>query len=273
MAGRGCQERAEAVATAAARSARSDALCQARPRQRGRDLHTASLMARDRMAKSRRTAATASTRPSRMTTAEATVAALIAHGIDTIYALPGVHNDHLFDALFKAARPHPHRPHPPRAGRRLHGARRGARDRQAAGLRGGAGAGPAQFRGRAAHRLRHERAGAGADRPDRRRPPSAAGSAICTRSATRPASSRRLVDYSARIRDAARGAAPGRRGDARDGDRPARPGGAGMRDRRLGPQRRRSTPITAPLAAPRSRRSTTTRSETPPSVSAPPSAR
>ena len=39
----------------------------------------------------------------RMTTAEATVAALIAHGIDTIYALPGVHNDPLFDALFKTA--------------------------------------------------------------------------------------------------------------------------------------------------------------------------
>src|SRR5207248_5661451 len=38
----------------------------------------------------------------RLTTAEATVAALIAHGIDTIYALPGVHNDPLFDALFKA---------------------------------------------------------------------------------------------------------------------------------------------------------------------------
>jgi acetolactate synthase I/II/III large subunit len=36
-----------------------------------------------------------------MTTAEATVAALVAHGIDTLYALPGVHNDHLFDALFK----------------------------------------------------------------------------------------------------------------------------------------------------------------------------
>jgi acetolactate synthase-1/2/3 large subunit len=40
---------------------------------------------------------------SRMTTAEATVAALIAHGLDTIYALPGVHNDVLFDALFMAA--------------------------------------------------------------------------------------------------------------------------------------------------------------------------
>jgi acetolactate synthase I/II/III large subunit len=39
----------------------------------------------------------------RMTTAEATVAALIMHGIKTIYALPGVHNDPLFDALFKAA--------------------------------------------------------------------------------------------------------------------------------------------------------------------------
>ena len=38
-----------------------------------------------------------------MTTAEATLAALLAHGIDTVYALPGVHNDHLFDAFAKAA--------------------------------------------------------------------------------------------------------------------------------------------------------------------------
>src|SRR6516165_3031507 len=41
--------------------------------------------------------------PQSMTTAEATVASLIAHGIDTMYALPGVHNDYLFDALFKAS--------------------------------------------------------------------------------------------------------------------------------------------------------------------------
>lgn len=34
-----------------------------------------------------------------MSTAEAAVATLIAHGLDTVYALPGVHNDHLFDAL------------------------------------------------------------------------------------------------------------------------------------------------------------------------------
>ena len=37
-----------------------------------------------------------------MTTAEATVAALIAHGVETVYTLPGVHNDPLLDALFKA---------------------------------------------------------------------------------------------------------------------------------------------------------------------------
>jgi acetolactate synthase I/II/III large subunit len=49
----------------------------------------------------------ARTKPSReaanrMTTAQAAVAALLAHGVDTIYTLPGVHNDHLFDALFQA---------------------------------------------------------------------------------------------------------------------------------------------------------------------------
>ena len=38
-----------------------------------------------------------------MSTGEATVAALIAHGLDTVYALPGVHNDHLFDAFHRAS--------------------------------------------------------------------------------------------------------------------------------------------------------------------------
>ncbi|HVV93235.1 MAG TPA: thiamine pyrophosphate-dependent enzyme [Hyphomicrobiales bacterium] len=37
-----------------------------------------------------------------MTTAEAVVASLLAHGLDTLYALPGVHNDPLFDALYAA---------------------------------------------------------------------------------------------------------------------------------------------------------------------------
>jgi len=38
-----------------------------------------------------------------MTTAEAVVATLIGHGLDTVYALPGVQNDQLFEALFKAS--------------------------------------------------------------------------------------------------------------------------------------------------------------------------
>jgi acetolactate synthase I/II/III large subunit len=37
-----------------------------------------------------------------MTAAEAIVDGLLAHGIGTVYALPGVQNDHLFEALFKA---------------------------------------------------------------------------------------------------------------------------------------------------------------------------
>ena len=38
----------------------------------------------------------------RMTTAEAVIETLISHGVDTLFALPGVHNDPLFDAAFKA---------------------------------------------------------------------------------------------------------------------------------------------------------------------------
>jgi acetolactate synthase I/II/III large subunit len=49
--------------------------------------------------KSRRTSVETRT----MTTAEAAVETLVAHGLDTIYALPGVQNDHLFDALYKAS--------------------------------------------------------------------------------------------------------------------------------------------------------------------------
>ena len=37
-----------------------------------------------------------------MSTAEAAVATLIGHGLNTVYALPGIHNDHLFDAFQRA---------------------------------------------------------------------------------------------------------------------------------------------------------------------------
>jgi acetolactate synthase-1/2/3 large subunit len=39
----------------------------------------------------------------RMTTAEAVIETLLSHGVDTLFALPGVHNDALFDAAFKAS--------------------------------------------------------------------------------------------------------------------------------------------------------------------------
>jgi acetolactate synthase-1/2/3 large subunit len=38
-----------------------------------------------------------------LSTAEATVETLLSHGIRTVYALPGVHNDHLFDAFARAS--------------------------------------------------------------------------------------------------------------------------------------------------------------------------
>src|SRR6476660_1169904 len=37
-----------------------------------------------------------------MRTADAVIESLLRHGIDTLYALPGVHNDHLFDAAHRA---------------------------------------------------------------------------------------------------------------------------------------------------------------------------
>ena len=56
------------------------------------------------MARQRRNAKDKAPAATRMTTAEAVLGALLAHGLDTIYALPGVHNDDFFDALAKTAR-------------------------------------------------------------------------------------------------------------------------------------------------------------------------
>src|SRR5262245_33988990 len=76
-----------------------------RSRHRTGDLHTrpAQLRASEIMAKAKQSQTPSTAARARMTTAEATLAALITHGVDTIYALPGVHNDSFFDALFKAA--------------------------------------------------------------------------------------------------------------------------------------------------------------------------
>jgi acetolactate synthase-1/2/3 large subunit len=77
------------------------------PRQRRLDLHSEGLKRTptESMPKQVKKAAA---RPEtngqavRMTTGQAVVNALLAHGIDTVYALPGVHNDHFFDALYRA---------------------------------------------------------------------------------------------------------------------------------------------------------------------------
>src|SRR6516165_8230049 len=73
-----------------------------RPRQRAADLHTRPFRSSSIMSKAKHSKPAPGDAAVRMTTAEATVEALIAHGIDAVYALPGVHNDPLFDALFKA---------------------------------------------------------------------------------------------------------------------------------------------------------------------------
>jgi acetolactate synthase I/II/III large subunit len=51
--------------------------------------------------KKKKPAKGAKTAAAQMTAAEAVIATLIAHGLDTVYALPGVQNDLLFEALFK----------------------------------------------------------------------------------------------------------------------------------------------------------------------------
>src|SRR5262245_57189304 len=75
-----------------------------RSRHRTGDLHTrpAQLRASEIMAKAKQSQTPSTAPRARMTTAEATVAALITHGVAPISALPGVHNDSFFDALFKA---------------------------------------------------------------------------------------------------------------------------------------------------------------------------
>src|SRR5277367_5386880 len=55
------------------------------------------------MPKKKTAKAAAKVAATEMTTAEAVVATLIGHGLDTVYALPGVQNDHLFEALFRAS--------------------------------------------------------------------------------------------------------------------------------------------------------------------------
>ena len=179
----------------------------------------------------------------RMTTAEATVDALLAHGIDTVYALPGVHNDHLFDALFKAQdrMRTVHTRHEQGAAYMALGAALATGKPQAYAVVPGPGLLNSAAALLTAYSMNAPVLALIGEIPD-----ADIGrgiSAICTRSATRPASSSGWSDYSALIRKPERGAAPGRRGVAR-------------RWRPAGPARRRSNARSTSGASPaRSRRS------------------
>ena len=84
-----------------------------------------------------------------MSGGDAVVRSLLGHGISTIYALPGVQSDHLFNAMFDAgdALSVVHTRHEQGAAYMALGRR--ARDRQAGGLFGGARPGlPEQHRRR-----------------------------------------------------------------------------------------------------------------------------
>ena len=202
-----------------------------------------------------------------MTTAEATVAALIAHGIDTIYALPGVHNDHLFDALFKAGDRIRtiHTRHEQGAAYMALGAALATGKPQAYAVVPGPGLLNSAAALLTAYGMNAPVLALIGQIARRRR--SAAGSATCTRSATRPASSRAwsiIPPASASPREAPPLVAEAIRAMAT-----GRPGPAvlRMRDRRVGPKRGRSRRSRRPRRPP-NRRSTRTRSATPPSGSA-----
>src|SRR5260370_9895628 len=75
-----------------------------RSRHRSADLHTrlAGLRASKIMAKAKQSQTPSADASARMTTAEATVAALITPGLDTSSPSPCVHNDPCFGALFSS---------------------------------------------------------------------------------------------------------------------------------------------------------------------------
>ncbi len=211
-----------------------------------------------------------------MTTGEATVAALIAHGIDTVYALPGVHNDPLFDALFKAQNFKAqgqvrtiHTRHEQGAAYMALGAALATGKPQVYTVVPG----PGLLNSAAALFTAY-----GMNAPVLaligQISQSAIGRGLGHLHEIRDQAGiiARLVDFSARIREPRRGAGPGGRGCAGDGRRPPRAGGAGMRDRRVGTQRPRADyrdALPRPAAAGRRGRDRAT----PQGVSPPPSAR
>ena len=179
-----------------------------------------------------------------MTTAEATVEGLIAHGLDTVYALPGVHNDHLFDALFKAKDRirTVHTRHEQGAGLMALGAALATGKPQAYAVVPG----PGLLNSATALLTAH-----GTNAPVLALIGQIAQAAIgrgyghLHEIRDQAGIISRIVDHTARINDAGGGPCPGRRRVPRDALRPAGTGGARMRDGHVGQERRRSPPAAA----------------------------
>src|SRR5271154_5605799 len=86
----------------AGRDVRREVRHASKSRQNSLDLHTCGRQGLNmRKKKPTKAAVPASPKSVMMTTAEAVAATLIAHGLDTVYALPGIQNDLLFEALLK----------------------------------------------------------------------------------------------------------------------------------------------------------------------------
>ena len=192
----------------------------------------------------------------RMTTAEATVAALIAHGVDTVYALPGVHNDHLFDALFKAGNyiRTIHTRHEQGAAYLALGAALATARPQAYAVVPGPGLLNSSAALLTAYGMNAPVLGLIGQIKQ-----SSIGRGLGHLHEIRDQAGiiSRLVDFSARIREPGEAAPLVAAAMLRDGERPARPGGARMRHRRLGPQRAGGADRRA-LPAGRNHRSTKT---------------
>ena len=168
-----------------------------------------------------------------VTSAVAVVETLLAHGIDTLYALPGVQNDLLFDALFKASdrMRTVHARHEQTAAYMALGAALATGKPQAYAVVPGPGLLNSSAALLTAYSMNAPVLALVGEIPD-----ADVGRHLGHLHEIRDQAGiiARLVDHSARIRRPEDGVAPDRAGAARDGDRAARSRGAAVLDRRLG---------------------------------------
>ncbi len=179
-----------------------------------------------------------------MTAADAVVETLIAHGLDTVYALPGVQNDQLFEALFRASDRLRtiHTRHEQGAAYMALGAALATGKPQAYAVVPGPGLLNSSAALLTAYSMNAPVLALIGQIPD-----ADIGRHLGHLHEIRDQAGiiDRLVDHSTLIRKPAQAARATARGDAGDAPRPARPGGAGMRHGCVGQIRRDGDPRAA----------------------------